>query len=161
MRRCIQHETMHSLGVKHTQSRFDRDKYITLQARNIDPQDYYNFAKVDPSDYSSFGVQYEGKSIMHYVYNVKLMQFLLQLIDIDFWRHFQSTVNQRLLPNPLWVWMQEIWVRIERYPTTMHNFWIECIRARRRPVEAEVEVQRAQTIFRFVALGPVMDSVVT
>ncbi len=73
MHRCIQHETLHSLGVKHTQSRFDRDKFISVQTKNIDPQDYYNFAKVDPSEFSSFGIEYEGKSMMHYVYDVKFV----------------------------------------------------------------------------------------
>lgn len=70
MRRCIQHETLHSLGVKHTQSRFDRDNYVELDMNNIDPQNVYNFAKVDPAQYSSYGVDYEGKSMMHYVFDV-------------------------------------------------------------------------------------------
>lgn len=67
---CIQHETLHSLGIAHIQSRFDRDLNVTLETNNIDPQEYYNFEKVDPTKYSTYGVSYEGQSMMHYTCEV-------------------------------------------------------------------------------------------
>ena len=41
------HEFMHALGVKHTQSRLDRDEYVTIIKEHVDPDQYYNFEKHD------------------------------------------------------------------------------------------------------------------
>ena len=44
----IMHEFMHALGVHHTQSRPDRDDYVTILTENIDAEVYNtNFAKVE------------------------------------------------------------------------------------------------------------------
>ena len=41
----IMHEFMHALGVAHTQSRPDRDNYVTIIKENIDTTEYHNFEK--------------------------------------------------------------------------------------------------------------------
>lgn len=41
----IMHEFMHALGVAHTQSRPDRDQYVTIIKENINATFYHNFEK--------------------------------------------------------------------------------------------------------------------
>ena len=41
----IMHEFMHALGVAHTQSRSDRDEYVTIIRENIIAEDYHNFER--------------------------------------------------------------------------------------------------------------------
>ncbi|KAL3098858.1 hypothetical protein niasHT_024613 [Heterodera trifolii] len=62
----IMHETLHALGLGHEQSRADRDKYITINKDNINPQQYDVFAISDQTKYSSYGVKYDYGSVMHY-----------------------------------------------------------------------------------------------
>ncbi|KHJ78846.1 shTK domain protein [Oesophagostomum dentatum] len=44
----------------------DRDKHITMQWSNINPQLYDQFAVIDSKMFTSYGVQYDYASIMHY-----------------------------------------------------------------------------------------------
>lgn len=60
----IMHETIHSLGGGHEQSRQDRDLYLTLLWDNIDPQEWDQYAKDVYS--TSYGTPYDYKSVMHY-----------------------------------------------------------------------------------------------
>uniref|UniRef100_A0A0N4ZIU6 Metalloendopeptidase n=1 Tax=Parastrongyloides trichosuri TaxID=131310 RepID=A0A0N4ZIU6_PARTI len=60
------HETLHALGLNHEQIRGDRDEYITVNWENINPQQYDFFAVADSKQFTSYGVEYDYGSIMHY-----------------------------------------------------------------------------------------------
>uniref|UniRef100_A0A0K0ESM0 Metalloendopeptidase n=1 Tax=Strongyloides stercoralis TaxID=6248 RepID=A0A0K0ESM0_STRER len=60
------HETLHALGLNHEQLRGDRDEYIKINWENINPQQYDFFAIADSKQFTSYGVQYDYGSIMHY-----------------------------------------------------------------------------------------------
>uniref|UniRef100_A0A1I8B4R3 Metalloendopeptidase n=1 Tax=Meloidogyne hapla TaxID=6305 RepID=A0A1I8B4R3_MELHA len=50
------HETLHALGLQHEQMRIDRDLYINIDYNNLDPQKYSEFAIVDKTKYTSYGM---------------------------------------------------------------------------------------------------------
>lgn len=60
------HETLHALGLQHEQIRPDRDNFINVIWNNVDPQRYDFFAVSDSSKFSSYGIQYDFGSVMHY-----------------------------------------------------------------------------------------------
>ena len=43
----VMHEFLHALGVSHTQTRPDRDYYVTILKENINATNYHNFDMVD------------------------------------------------------------------------------------------------------------------
>ena len=66
----IKHETLHSLGFYHEQSREDRDNFIRIIEANIDrsePDKLHNFEK--HSSFIKLIGTYDFKSIMHYEFN--------------------------------------------------------------------------------------------
>ncbi|GMR36688.1 hypothetical protein PMAYCL1PPCAC_06883, partial [Pristionchus mayeri] len=58
------HEVEHLLGVFHTQSRDDRDSYVTVLSENIMPGSEHDFEKYSTS--STLGIPYEYGSLLHY-----------------------------------------------------------------------------------------------
>ncbi|CAJ0934391.1 unnamed protein product, partial [Mesorhabditis belari] len=60
------HETMHSLGVDHQHIRMDRDKWITVNWGNVNPQMYDSLAVSDAKTFTTYGVPYDYASVMHY-----------------------------------------------------------------------------------------------
>ena len=62
----ILHEFLHALGVYHTQSRRDRDKYVTIYEKNIEKGKQRNFKIENKLKIKSYGVPYDFLSIMHY-----------------------------------------------------------------------------------------------
>ena len=59
------HEFGHSVGLSHEHQRPDRDRYITVQLGNVDPDDRDNFAiRTDAQTETA----YDFQSIMHYPY---------------------------------------------------------------------------------------------
>ncbi len=62
----IIHEMIHALGFHHEQCREDRDDFVTVYYDNIESGKEHNFRKYTGRAYSSFGVAYNPKSIMHY-----------------------------------------------------------------------------------------------
>ncbi|KAE9555113.1 hypothetical protein FO519_001688 [Halicephalobus sp. NKZ332] len=68
---CLQydtaiHELMHSIGFYHEHERWDRDQYINIMWHNIDRDAYDQFGKVDLTESSYYGQNYDYHSIMHY-----------------------------------------------------------------------------------------------
>ncbi|EYC33324.1 hypothetical protein Y032_0002g723 [Ancylostoma ceylanicum] len=60
------HEIGHALGFFHTQSRHDRDEYILLNTRSIEPDWLDQFAKQSVLMNDNYGITYDYGSIMHY-----------------------------------------------------------------------------------------------
>ena len=62
----VAHEFIHAIGFHHEQNRPDRDKYVKINFQNIYSRNSFNFRKQSSSRVSTFGVPYDGLSIMHY-----------------------------------------------------------------------------------------------
>ncbi|KAK6725959.1 hypothetical protein RB195_004337 [Necator americanus] len=62
------HEIGHALGLWHTQSRHDRDRFITLDAANIKKDWLSQFTKETRATNYNYNITYDYGSIMHYGY---------------------------------------------------------------------------------------------
>ena len=62
----IQHEFMHALGVFHTQSRRDRNEYVTVHKENIKRGMWSQFRNELRIKTSTYNLPYDYRSIMHY-----------------------------------------------------------------------------------------------
>jgi astacin len=62
----IIHELLHALGYIHMHSRPDRDKYVKIQWKNIQPKWFSEFNRVNPNIFMHLGTPYDYQSIMHY-----------------------------------------------------------------------------------------------
>ncbi|EYC12136.1 hypothetical protein Y032_0048g1629 [Ancylostoma ceylanicum] len=60
------HEIGHAIGFFHTQSRHDRDNYITFNVQNVKPDWVDQFTKQTPATNENYGIPYDYGSIMHY-----------------------------------------------------------------------------------------------
>ena len=66
---AILHELLHSLGFHHTQTRTDRDKYVTVHTENVKDSSKGNFEKLKIDlvvGSNPEGKQYDYASILHY-----------------------------------------------------------------------------------------------
>ena len=66
LRSTIKHEIIHSLGYYHEQSRPDRDNFVKINFANMQSFHKHNFDWTQNTE--TFGVAYDGRSIMHYGY---------------------------------------------------------------------------------------------
>jgi hypothetical protein len=62
----IIHEFVHTIGYDHMHNHQNRDFYIKILWENINPEDRYNFDKVDSTKFNDFNTEYDYYSIMHY-----------------------------------------------------------------------------------------------
>lgn len=62
----VMHEILHSTGFFHEQNRFDRDDYVKVNFHNIEDDKFINFEKISADEISSFGVDYDVDSVLHY-----------------------------------------------------------------------------------------------
>lgn len=62
----VAHELLHTLGLYHQQSSYDRDGYIQILWKNIQPSARSNFNKYSKRVTTNFGLPYDYHSIMHY-----------------------------------------------------------------------------------------------
>ena len=61
---CILHEFIHAWGFHHEHNRPDRDKYVKVYKENIQDEKWANFIIQNKS--CTFGLPYDGSSVMHY-----------------------------------------------------------------------------------------------
>ncbi|CAL8395626.1 unnamed protein product [Boreogadus saida] len=59
----MQHEVNHALGFNHEQTRSDRDQYVKINWKNINPSNAYNFERQNTNNLNT---PYDYPSIMHY-----------------------------------------------------------------------------------------------
>ena len=64
--RTIEHEFLHSLGVYHTQGRWDRDNYVRILEDNVIEDMKHNFDRHPEHHAQTFGLPYDYWSVMHY-----------------------------------------------------------------------------------------------
>ena len=62
----VMHEIGHAIGFYHEHSRPDRNKYVKIIYRNIDPKFWNDYRLLNQSEVDSLGVGYDYNSIMHY-----------------------------------------------------------------------------------------------
>ncbi|CAD5209189.1 unnamed protein product [Bursaphelenchus xylophilus] len=60
------HEFMHTIGLWHEHMRYDRDKYIKVHFDRIEPMFYSQFEKISKQESTTYGVEYDYRSVMHY-----------------------------------------------------------------------------------------------
>ncbi|KAJ1353265.1 Astacin (Peptidase M12A) [Parelaphostrongylus tenuis] len=60
------HEIGHALGFFHTQSRHDRDNFITLHPENYQDGWLSQFRKISEDVNHNYGLTYDYGSVMHY-----------------------------------------------------------------------------------------------
>uniref|UniRef100_A0A0N5CCJ2 Zinc metalloproteinase n=1 Tax=Strongyloides papillosus TaxID=174720 RepID=A0A0N5CCJ2_STREA len=86
----MHHETLHALGVIHEMSRPDRDNYLKIVKKNVDPKEFHNFLKV-PS-YKTYGLRYDFGSVMQY--NMYAFSKDRKLTIIPNNHHYLKTLGQ-------------------------------------------------------------------
>ena len=62
----IIHEFIHAIGFYHEQNRPDRDDYVEIQYQNLQKGQSVQYQFQKQVNSLTFGVPYDGKSIMHY-----------------------------------------------------------------------------------------------
>ncbi|KAF8361128.1 nas-29, partial [Pristionchus pacificus] len=60
------HELAHALGLFHEQSRYDRDRFVTLNTNRVPRRLLYNFAKIGDDELTTYSLPYDVGSVMHY-----------------------------------------------------------------------------------------------
>ncbi|EYC34613.1 hypothetical protein Y032_0001g54 [Ancylostoma ceylanicum] len=60
------HEIGHAIGFFHTQSRHDRDNFITFNVQNVKPDWVDQFTKQTTATNENYGIPYDYGNIMHY-----------------------------------------------------------------------------------------------
>jgi hypothetical protein len=60
------HEFIHAIGFTHEQNRPDRDSYVDVKYKNIIGGDSNGNFRKRTSDWLTYDIPYDGKSVMHY-----------------------------------------------------------------------------------------------
>ncbi|KAE9416431.1 hypothetical protein Angca_009121, partial [Angiostrongylus cantonensis] len=62
----VQHELLHVIGLWHEHMRYDRDRYVRVNFRNIRPGFRSQFDIISSKDSTVFNIPYDYTSVMHY-----------------------------------------------------------------------------------------------
>merc|ERR1711934_938523 len=93
-RGTIMHEFLHSLGIHHTQNRWDRDQYVQVNKWNVHPDNKHNFEEQPKREADFFGLPYDYDSVMHYRGSDFARNPNIRTIVTKDWRK-QSRIGQR------------------------------------------------------------------
>lgn len=96
--KCLQsgivaHELMHTLGFIHMHSRPNRDKFVKIAWRNINPKYRREFELANPKYYNYFGTSYDYLSIMHYGSKAASINKAWTIIPTD--EEYLNVIGQR------------------------------------------------------------------
>ncbi|XP_028327216.1 meprin A subunit beta-like isoform X2 [Gouania willdenowi] len=94
----VEHEILHALGFYHEQSRYDRDNYVTIVEENVIEGFIHNFRKVESTQSTTNGVEYDYSSVMHYGQNAFSNGNGTTINTID--PAYQEVIGQRLEMSP-------------------------------------------------------------
>ena len=67
--KTIRHEFLHVFGLMHTQTRWDRNKYVNVNTKNLQDSDAARYQYEICEDCDTLDAPYECNSIMHYEAN--------------------------------------------------------------------------------------------
>merc|ERR1712055_606758 len=93
-RGTIMHEFLHSLGIHHTQNRWDRDEYVHINFRNIPQKKKKNFKLQPKRKADFFRLPYDYDSVMHYEGSDFARNPNIRTIVTKDWRK-QNRIGQR------------------------------------------------------------------
>ncbi|XP_035991089.1 meprin A subunit beta isoform X3 [Fundulus heteroclitus] len=94
----VEHEFLHALGFFHEQSRYDRDKYVTIISENIKKGQEKEFVNMSREESTTHGVPYDYWSVMHYGKNAGSTGAGPTIITKD--PKFQDVIGQTLGMSP-------------------------------------------------------------
>ncbi|VDM79350.1 unnamed protein product [Strongylus vulgaris] len=66
IKRTVQHELLHVIGLWHEHMRYDRDKYIKVHYENIERDYWSQFRTIPLSRATTYNEPYDYRSVMHY-----------------------------------------------------------------------------------------------
>ena len=94
----ILHEIFHAFGRLHEHNRLDREKYVSIDKANIDPNFFNQFLKLPNEFQSTYQIEYDYSSIMHYPANAfSIVPFDTTIKTVD--EKFQSSLGQSAHPT--------------------------------------------------------------
>ncbi|KAL2084261.1 hypothetical protein ACEWY4_019779 [Coilia grayii] len=94
----VEHEFLHALGFLHEQSRYDRERYITINWKNVVEGMAFNFYKYGKELSSTMDTPYDYWSIMHYGQNAFSNRKGPTIHTKD--ARFQDVIGQKLDMSP-------------------------------------------------------------
>ncbi|KAK0419089.1 hypothetical protein QR680_013948 [Steinernema hermaphroditum] len=89
------HETLHVLGIYHTQNRYDRDEHITFYENRTDPDWIPQHFKLSKNESKNYGVPYDFSSVMHYTPHEHIDSGLPNFVAKD--PLYQSAIGKNIL----------------------------------------------------------------
>jgi astacin len=91
----VAHEIAHALGYFHTQSRYDRDGFVTINLANVQSGYAHNFDKETPQTNNNYGYEYDLGSVMHYAAEDFAINTNIPVINSSDARYLRTMGNRR------------------------------------------------------------------
>jgi hypothetical protein len=88
----IVHEFLHALGFYHMQSATERDDYVRIVWKNIQPGAEHNFNTYPTGEINQFHIPYDYGSVMHYSKTAFTVNGKDTIVALN---EFEGTIGQR------------------------------------------------------------------